>query len=107
MSPLTSKSLFLMLPAAMLLAACDQKTASNGSDGSALAKVGGEVITESDMNEEARWRTENGQQVPGAGELIKEMVDRLALVEQAKRSGIADEPGSASRNSIPKWPRPM
>jgi peptidyl-prolyl cis-trans isomerase C len=87
-------TLIPFLPAALLLSACDTETSSVASGGTALAKVGESVITESDLRKEVQWRRENGQEVPSAEALLQEMVDRQAMVEQAKRSGIADEPGA-------------
>ncbi|MCW1883827.1 peptidyl-prolyl cis-trans isomerase [Luteolibacter flavescens] len=63
----------------------------------ALATVAGQAITAKDLLEEAAWRQANRQAVPSAPELLKEMADRLALVEKAKQAGIADDPETRRR----------
>lgn len=93
MSFLPLSRLSLTLAAACLLAQCDKPaTAKSGGAGDdALATVAGQPVTAKDLVAEAEWRQANRQPVPAADVLLEEMVDRLALVERAKQSGIADE----------------
>ncbi|MEK7952870.1 peptidylprolyl isomerase [Luteolibacter soli] len=79
---------------ACLVSQCE-KPATTGAPAipkDALATVGAQAITEKDLIQEAEWRKANHQAVPAAPELLKEMANRLALVEKAKQSGIADDP---------------
>lgn len=63
----------------------------------ALATVAGQPITKSDLLREAEWRKANHQPVPAPAELLTEMVNRLALLERAKKAGLADEPDTKRR----------
>lgn len=92
------RSLLLASTAACLLSQCKKEsTAATASTEGALAVVAGRPITEKDLIEEAGWRKANNQAVPAAPELLKEMANRLALVERARQSGLADEPGTRRR----------
>lgn len=57
----------------------------------ALAVVAGQAITREDLLAEAEWRQANRQPVPAPAELLKEMVNRRALIERARQAGLADE----------------
>ncbi|MCW1922134.1 peptidyl-prolyl cis-trans isomerase [Luteolibacter arcticus] len=83
--------------AACLLSQCEKPAATGVPAPNALATVSGQAITEKDLVEEAEWRRSNNQAVPPAPELLKEMANRLALVEKAKQSGIADDPETRRR----------
>jgi len=90
----------LVLCATACLVSQCEKPATTGAPATkenALATVGGQTITEKDLVQEAEWRKANQQAVPAAPELLKEMADRLALVEKAKQSGIADDPETQRR----------
>jgi len=56
-----------------------------------LATVAGQTITEKDLIKEAEWRRANHQAVPAPEDLLKEMVNRLALVARAKQAGLDSE----------------
>jgi len=93
--------LFRYLPRAIALCAtaclvsqCEKPATTGGpaKNENALATVGSQTITEKDLIQEATWRQANHQAVPAAPELLKEMADRLALVEKAKQAGITDDP---------------
>lgn len=62
-----------------------------------LAKVGSTTLTPADLVQEAEWRKANNQAVPAAEQLLKEMVDRLALVERAKQAGLDRETDTRRR----------
>lgn len=62
-----------------------------------LATVGGQTITEKDLIKEAEWRKANHQAVPTPEELLKEMVNRLALVSRAKQTGLDSETDTKRR----------
>jgi peptidyl-prolyl cis-trans isomerase C len=83
---------------ACLVSQCE-KSATTGAPAKedALATVAGQAITEKDLIQEAEWRKANHQAVPAAPELLKEMANRLALVEKAKQSGITDDPETQRR----------
>ncbi len=59
--------------------------------------MAGHHITAQDLCAEAEWRKANNQFVPEAEALLKEMVNRLAMVERAQQSGVADEPDTRRR----------
>lgn len=84
---------------ACLVSQCEKPatTGTPAKNESALATVGSQVITEKDLIQEAEWRKANRQAVPAAPELLKEMANRLALVEKAKQSGITDDPETQRR----------
>jgi peptidyl-prolyl cis-trans isomerase C len=84
---------------ACLVSQCEKPTTTGApaTKEDALATVGSQTITEKDLIQEAEWRKANHQAVPAAPELLKEMADRLALVEKAKQSGIADDPETQRR----------
>ena len=83
---------------ACLVSQCEKPaTAGAPAKEDALATVAGQAITEKDLVQEAEWRRANHQAVPAAPELLKEMANRLALVEKAKQSGIADDPETQRR----------
>lgn len=56
-----------------------------------LANVGSQNITVEDLQKEAARRHAANQVVPEKSALLKEMVDRLCLVERAKQAGIDTE----------------
>lgn len=98
--PLRRLSRFLFLSSAVCLVSQCEKPApatAAGASGPALATVAGQAITEKDLLQEAEWRRSNNQAVPPAPELLQEMVNRLALVEKAKRDGVADDPATQRR----------
>jgi hypothetical protein len=76
---------------------CKKSVSSNGTKDEALAIVAGQRITAHDLQAEAEWRMVNNQAVPEPETLLKEMVNRLALVERAKQSGVAAEPDTRRR----------
>ena len=83
---------------ACLVSQCEKPaTAGAPAKEDALATVAGQAIMEKDLVQEAEWRRANHQAVPAAPELLKEMANRLALVEKAKQSGIADDPETQRR----------
>lgn len=77
--------------AACLVSQCEKPAPAAASKGKTLATVAGQAITDQDLLAEAAWRRSNNQAVPAAPELLEEMAQRLALVEKAKQSGIADD----------------
>lgn len=82
----------LSLSAAVcLVSQCEKPAPAAAATATALATVAGQTITEKDLLQEAEWRRSNNQAVPAAAELLNEMVNRLALVEKAKQSGVADD----------------
>jgi hypothetical protein len=74
-----------------------ESTTAGASTEGALAVVAGRPVTGEDLIEEASWRMANNQAVPPAPELLKEMTRRLAMVERARKAGLADEPGTRRR----------
>lgn len=84
---------------ASLLSQCNKapSTAAPAQSGEALATVAGRAITKDDLLGEAEWRKANHQPVPAPAELLTEMVNRLALLERAKQTGLADEPDTKRR----------
>jgi parvulin-like peptidyl-prolyl isomerase len=91
--------LFLCLLAAAGLSSQCKKApvATTAPAPDALAVVAGQAITEEDLLAEARWRQAKRQPVPAPAELLQEMVNRLALVERARKAGLADEPETKRR----------
>lgn len=88
----------LFLSAAVcLVSQCEKPAPAAAATGKALATVAGQAISEKDLLQEAEWRRSNNQAVPAAPELLKEMAHRLALVEKAKQSGVADDPETQRR----------
>ena len=77
--------------AACLVSQCEKPAPAAASKGKTLATVAGQAITDQDLLAEAAWRRSNNQAVPAAPQLLEEMAQRLALVEKAKQSGIADD----------------
>jgi len=87
----------LCCAAVCLLCQC-KKTAPTATAGDPpLAVVAGQRITAKDLCAEAEWRKANNQAVPDAEALLKEMVNRLAMIERAKQAGVADEPDTRRR----------
>ena len=80
-----------------LLSQCNKTASTRTADDAPLAVVAGHRITAQDLRAEAEWRKTNNQFVPEAEALLKEMVKRLAMVERAKQSGLADEPDTRRR----------
>lgn len=83
--------------AGCLFSQCEKPAPAAAAKGTTLATVAGQAITDQDLLAEAAWRRSNHQAVPAAPELLKEMAERLALVEKAKQSGIADDPETKRR----------
>ena len=89
--------LSLCCAAVCLLSQC-RKAASTATTGDLpLAVVAGQAITAHDLRAEAEWRKANNQAIPEAEKLLKEMVNRLAMIERAKQAGLADEPDTRRR----------
>ena len=57
-----------------------------------LATIGSVTITVEDLLAEAEHRRSKNQPVPGKEELLNAMVNRAALIENAKRSGLDRDP---------------
>lgn len=83
--------------AACLVSQCEKPAPVAAAKGKTLATVAGQAITDQDLLAEATWRRSNNQAVPAAAELLNEMAQRLALVEKAKQSGVADDPETKRR----------
>lgn len=81
---------------ACLLVQC-RKSPEAAQVQTSLAVVAGQPVTEQDLLQEIEWRRANHQEVPAAPELLKEMVNRLALAEKARQSGVADDPETKRR----------
>lgn len=86
----------VLCAAACVLGQC-KKAENTATTQGALAVVAGRSVTEQDLIQEAEWRRANHQEVPAAPQLLKELVDRLALAERAKRTGLADDPDTLRR----------
>ena len=71
-----------------VLGQCKKPASPGGAAQAALATVAGTPITGEDLIKEAEWRRANHQAVPAPEELLKEMVNRLSLVERAKQAGL-------------------
>ena len=82
---------------ACLLGQCKKPGPVAASGEKPLAVVAGQAVTADDLRAEAAWRVANHQPVPSADVLLKEMVDRMALVERARQAGLADEDGTRRR----------
>ena len=87
----------LLSTAVCLVSQCEKPAPAAAAKGKTLATVAGQAITDQDLLQEAEWRRSNHQAVPAAPELLKEMANRLALVEKAKQAGIADDPDTERR----------
>ena len=87
----------LCCAAVCLLCQCKKAAPSATAGDPSLAVVAGQRITAKDLCAEAEWRRANNQAVPDAEALLKEMVNRLAMIERAKQSGVADEPDTRRR----------
>ena len=90
-------NLFLCGSALCLLGQCRKSASSDMSHEDVLAVVAGQRITAQDLRAEAEWRKANNQFVPDAEALLKEMVNRTAMVEQARQSGVVDDPDTRHR----------
>jgi peptidyl-prolyl cis-trans isomerase C len=87
----------LCCAAVCLLGQC-RKSATTGTAGEPpLAVVAGQPITAQDLRAEAEWRIANNQFVPESEALLKEMVNRRALIERAKQTGMAEEADTRRR----------
>lgn len=95
MTPRFTRKAIVLCAAACFLSHC-RKAEETTAQG-ALAVVAGRAVTEQDLLKEAEWRKANHQEVPAAPQLLKELVERLALVEKAKRTGLADDPDTLRR----------
>lgn len=80
-------SLLLALLGMLLLSGCDQPPTSK-----ILAHVGEEVITEADFAEEITLRLSRGRNLATPAILIQEMIERKAMLQQAKASSIMQDP---------------
>jgi len=92
-----SISKFFLCAAVCLLSQCKKPASTATAGDPPLGVVAGHPITANDLRAEAEWRKANHQAVPEAGKLLKEMVDRLAMVERAKQAGLADDPDTRRR----------
>ena len=104
MIPLSALPMLHRLPRALFLASavclvsqCEKQAPAGATPGKPLATVAGTTVTEQDLLDEAAWRRANNQAVPPAPELLQEIVNRLALVEKAKQSGVADDAATQRR----------
>lgn len=75
------------IAAVLLLASC-----ANRETPEFLAKVGDRLITAEDLQKEAGHRRRNGEPVPGRELLLREMVQFEALIQRARKTGLADDP---------------
>lgn len=91
-----ASTIALSFAAVWLLAQC-KKTPSQSSDHTTLAVVAGQTLTAEDLVKEAEWRRAGNQPVPAPEILLEEMVNRLALVERARKSGIGSDPETKRR----------
>jgi len=80
-----------------MLGQCNKTRPVAASGEKPLAVVAGKAVTADDLRAEAAWRVANHQPVPTADVLLKEMVDRMALVERARKAGLTDEDGTRRR----------
>lgn len=96
MIPSLTRKALVLCAAACVLGQCKKAENTTTAQG-ALAVVAGRLVTEQDLVQEAEWRRANHQDVPAAPQLLKEFVDRLALAEKAKRSGLSDDPDTLRR----------
>ena len=90
------RALFLA-SAVCLVSQCEKQAPAGATPGKPLATVAGTTVTEQDLLDEAAWRRANNQAVPPATELLQEIVNRLALVEKAKQTGVADDAATQRR----------
>jgi hypothetical protein len=90
-------TLSLCCAALCLLSQCNKPASTSAAGAAPLAVVAGQRITAQDLCAEAEWRKANNQFVPEAEVLLKEMVNRRAMIERAKHSGVADEPDTRRR----------
>jgi hypothetical protein len=95
-TPLIPRLVFACFTAC-LLGQCNKPGPVAASGEKPLAVVAGKAVTADDLRAEAAWRVANHQPVPSADVLLKEMVDRMALVERARQAGLTDENGTRRR----------
>jgi parvulin-like peptidyl-prolyl isomerase len=82
---------------ACLLGQCRKPETPAATGEKPLAVVAGKPVTADALRAEAEWRRANKQPVPAVDALLKEMVDRMALVERARQAGLADEDATRRR----------
>lgn len=75
----------------------DPGSAAATRESKPLAWVAGRPITEEDLIREAEWRHAHRKAVPDSVSLLEEMVRRESLLELARQSGLAEEPGIRRR----------
>lgn len=90
---------FLLVAIAALLSQCEKPSPASSSDSSArpLATVGDAAITADDLKAEADRRIANREVIPSSDELLQEMVERLVMVESAKKRGLDQEQSTRRR----------
>jgi peptidyl-prolyl cis-trans isomerase C len=86
----TKLGLSLVLAVAWLWTGCEKK-ASAPAGPTILATVGSQVITADDLQNEAARLLAGKQSLPDKTELLKKMIERLALVERAKAANLATD----------------
>lgn len=77
--------------AGLISQGCGKKAAVDPWPENALAQVGDEFITKDDLEKESAYRASLGRDVPSDADLLNEMVEHKALLNQAQRDGVASE----------------
>ena len=80
----------LLLIAALFVTSCEKK-ATTPSGPAILARVGDQVITVDDLKLEVARLSTSKQSIPEKAALLQQLVDRLALVERAKKMKLNED----------------
>jgi len=86
-------SLPVAIAAGVLLSGCGSRDAESGRSREApLAQVNGTAITEADFEFEVRRRLESGRPLGEPQVILKEIIERQVMLQEAERSDIMQDP---------------